>query len=509
MEAAVQPMNRTFAGHPPGLVVLFFAEACERFSYYGMRALLIFYLIQEFLFSDSQAYGLLAAYGAMVYFMPVIGGYIADQFIGFKRAVVFGAILLCIGHGLMAVERQFVSAAVAEQSLFFALAFIVMGVGFLKSSISNMVGQLYGPEDSRRDQGFTIFYMGINLGAFVASLACGYIGTNWGWAYGFGLAGVLMVVGLGVFLLGSNALRGIGEPEHTERLKKRLWSIPIPVFVYAGGIAMVVLVRYLLQEDFIVQIMLWVITGVATIGLLIWVGKTHREELGRTFGVFVLIGVSVVFWALFEQFFLSVKLFVDRNVILDIGLWFTPEAAQVESLNPLFIIFFAPFTAMLWQKLAKHGLDPSTPMKFAIALLLSGGSLLLLMAASYDANEAAQISLYWVVAAFWIITVGELCLSPIGLSMVTRFSIPAIMGVMMGVWFLGSSVGTLLSGELARLSSVDQTDGGGIDPMVSLAIYQEAFTIYGIIGIVAGVALLVFVPKLKKLLRLNHTVAGE
>ena len=499
----------TFLGHPRGLFVLFLAEACERFSFYGMRALLLFYLVEHFLFADDSSYEIWAVYGAMVYFMPVVGGFLADRYLGFKRAVIFGAILLCVGHSLMAIEGSpaylaegvVVRDPIGLNAMFFALSSIVLGVGFLKSAISNLVGQLYEQNDPRRDQGFTIFYMGINLGALIATIVCGYLGRTYGWAYGFGLAGIVMLLGLVVFVLGQKHFVGLGGVPRPHLDNQRIFGLTRCWWVYVSAIFMVIVTRYLLEYHQSVQYVLMILSVVSVVGLLTWVWlKRTTEELQRIVVVLLLIVVSPIFWSLFEQFSSSMKLFVDRN--MDLTFWFFEiDAAQIDFMNPLFIICLAPLFAMLWDCLSKRGSEPSTPMKFALAILQAGLGAMVLGIGCLFADDSANVAFLWLVLTFLLFTTGELCISPVGLSMVTRFTMTEILGVMMGIWFLAASVGSLFAGWLAKLASVERVAGQDLNPVDTLPVYQEAFFIYGTIGVVAGLVLMLLVPTARNYLR--------
>lgn len=498
----------TLLGQPRGLFVLFLAEGCERFSYYGMRALLALYLVQHFLFEDSQSFEIYAAYGAMVYFMPIVGGFIADRYLGFRRAVIYGAVLLCIGHALMAFEGEaativdgvVVRDVLAMDVMFLALSFIIVGVGFLKPSISNIVGQLYAEDDPRRDQGFTIFYMGINLGAFTATIVCGYLGEVYGWSYGFGLAGIVMLLGLGVFLRGQNLFGDAGHSPSHDKLKAKVVGVQTEWLIYALGILLTVVSWALLQFRLAADLLLYTVSIAGVLGVFIYTKlKCTKDQLHRMTVVLYLIVVSTVFWALFEQAGSSIKLFADRNVDLDV-LGFSVKASQVDALNPCFVILFAPLFAGLWQFLSSRGWEPSTPMKFALGIVQAGLAALMIAFGTELADSSAQVAFIWVVLAFFFFTTGELCLSPVGLSMVTRYSVPEVMGVMMGVWFVASSVGTLLSGVLAKLAAIDGARDQVIDAAVSLPIYQSAFYVYGLIGVGTGVVLLLIAPFVRRFL---------
>jgi POT family proton-dependent oligopeptide transporter len=333
-------MNTTsdFLGHPKGLFVCFATEMWERFSYYGMRALLILYLTKHWEFSDATSYLIYGAYTSLVYIMPVFGGMLADQILGSKKAVTYGAILLVLGHTGMAIESN-------QQIFYLSLALIVSGVGFLKPNISTMVGSLYAEGDPRRDSGFTIFYMGINIGAFSASLLCGYLGETYGWAYGFGAAGVGMLLGLIIFLWGQKYLQGLAEPP-SEKYKETSMGISYEYWAYISGIFMVLGSWFLVQNQEVVGTLLG---GFGAICIAIWLMyalfKCSPEERDRLIVVGILILFSLIFWALFEQAGSSLNILTDRGVDRSIFGWVVP-ASMFQSLNAGFIFTLAPFFAI-------------------------------------------------------------------------------------------------------------------------------------------------------------------
>ncbi len=501
-------MRTTFLGHPVGLIVLFITESCERFSYYGMRAILVLYLIDHFLFKESTAFEIVASYGAMVYFMPVIGGFIADRWLGFRKAVIFGAVLLCVGHILMAfegtggtvVDGEIVRDQFALGSTFLAMSFIIVGVGFLKACISNMVGLLYIDNDSKRDQGFTIFYFGINFGAMLAILACGYVGQEFGWGYGFGLAGILMLIGLTVFLAGRETLQGVGEPRDPINLKSSVVGIRKEWLIYAGGVSATLFTAYLLQSRDLTKVILYTVGLVALAGVLIYAQRTcTKEQLRRMWVMLYLIVVSVVFWGLFEQAAHSLKGFASRNLDPEfLGFSFNP--GQIESLNPAFILMFSPMFVWLWYVLGRNRIEPSRPMKFGIGIILCGIGYAMFLFGCMTANAEFQVAMIWVVLGFLFITLGELCLSPVGLSMITRYSPVEMVGVMMGIWFLASSVASLFGGQLAQVAAIDEELGTTIPAIESLAVYENAFGIFTGLGIGVGVLVALSAIWLKRFL---------
>ncbi|TDJ63741.1 MAG: MFS transporter [Proteobacteria bacterium] len=503
MNTLIEDSPKEFFGHPRGLYILFFAEMWERFSYYGMRSLLIFYLTQHLLFGDAEAFGIVATYGALVYLMPVIGGIVADRYIGFRKAVIFGAVLLCIGHFGMVFEGEpatRVGEAVYRnagylQGFYFSLAFIIMGVGFLKPSISNMVGQLYGENDPRRDGGFTIFYMGINLGAMLASLVAGYLGQTYGWAYGFGLAGIGMVAGLITFVKGQHWLGEAGVPPNPARLAEPfLAGFSREKIIYFCGLLGVIVAWQLMQHREGVGILLIATAAIAVVGI-IWysIAKCTPVERDRMLVVLYLTTVSVVFWSFFEQAGSSISLFTERNInkeILGVNL----TSAQFHFFNPAFIILLAPFFSWLWVALFNRGLEPSTPAKFGLGVLQMGMGFAVLVYGISTASAEGIVPAYWIVGAYFLFTTGELCLSPVGLSMVTRLSVTRVLGLMMGVWFLSASLSSYVAGIIAAAASIHSTDGGNFDRTAALVVYSETFGMLAKIAIGVGLLVMLLAP---------------
>ena len=504
-------------GHPTGLVVLFITEACERFSYYGMRAILVFYLVDHFLFQESVAFEIVAAYGAMVYFMPVIGGFIADRWLGFRKAVIFGAVLLCVGHILMAfegtggsvVDGEVVRDQFALVSTYLAMSFIIVGVGFLKACISNMVGLLYEDNDSKRDQGFTIFYFGINLGAMIAIMLCGYVGAEFGWGYGFGLAGIMMLIGLMVFLRGRETLQGVGEPRDPTDLRSTFVGVRKEWLIYAGGVIATLFTAYLLQSRDLTKILLYSVGMVALVGVLVYAWFTcTKEQIQRMWVMLYLIVVSVVFWGLFEQAAHSLKGFASRNLDPEfLGIAF--KATQIEALNPAFILAFAPVFVWIWSVLGRRHIEPSRPMKFGIGTILCGVGYAMFLLGCLTANAEFQVAMIWVILGFLFITLGELCLSPVGLSMITRYSPVEMVGVMMGIWFLASSVASLFGGTLSQLAAIDVAPGEAVAAADSLVVYTNAFEIFTALGIGVGVLVGLSAIWLKKYLPEGQATSDE
>ncbi len=502
-----------FLGHPRGLYVCFATEMWERFSFYGMKYLLLLYLTKYHLFTDAMGLDVLGGYAALVYAMPVIGGLLADRYLGMRKAVVFGGLCLVLGHLGMAFEGQAASMEQGQvvrddfalQVFYFSLALIVVGVGFLKPNISTIVGQLYGEDDPRRDSGFTIFYMGINIGSFTATLLCGYLGETYGWAYGFGAAGIGMLFGLITFLRGQKYLHGHAEPHEPELLKQPgLGPLNKELTIYLGALVAVFAVWQMLQFHAVVEITLNTL-ALAVLAGLTWflTQRCNKVERERMFVLIVLTMSTVVFWALFEQSAASMTLYADR--VLDrnlLGVELT--AAQFGSMNAFFIFTFAPVFAWLWTTLARHNLEPTTPVKFALGIAQAGLGFGALVLGATMPDESGRVAAIWLVLAYMLHTTGELCLSPVGLSAVTKLAVPSVVGVMMGAWFLATAYSEFVAAQIAKLAAVP-TEGGAIaDVSAALASYTALFNDLMWVGLAVGGIVLLLSPFLKKLMHGVH-----
>ena len=473
-----------FAGHPKGLYMLFFAEMWERFSYYGMRALLIFYLTQHWLFNDSKSNLIYGAYTSLVYITPVLGGYLADRYLGQRKAVLFGGILLAIGHSLMAVEGVGGQSDPTINVFWAALAFIIVGSGFLKANISVMVGQLYKLTDVRRDGAYTIFYMGINLGAAIGTILVGYLGQTIGWGYGFGLAGIGMLAGLVVFVLGKKALRGAGEAPAALSKSKEM-------SLYAIGLGAVAVIWALVQYQDVIQTLL-IVSGVSLLGYVLFESfKLEKEPRERMFAILFLIALNPLFWGLFEQAGGSMNLFTDRFVDRA-GV----PASIFPSINPIYIILLAPMFAALWVALGKRGLEPSAPAKFGLALAQMGLANLVLVWGAEAFGVAAMTPVIFVFLYYLLATTGELCLSPVGLSAMNRLAPSYLASLIMGAWFYMTAVGNFVAGKIGEATG---GHGGEMSKEKLLDIYQ----MFGWISIGAAVAVLALSPIVKKWMHLD------
>jgi len=473
-----------FAGHPKGLYMLFFAEMWERFSYYGMRALLIFYLTKHWLFADDKANLIYGAYTSLVYITPVLGGYLADRYLGQRRAVLFGGVLLAFGHLLMAVEGTGGQQDATINVFWLALAFIIVGSGFLKANISVMVGQLYNLTDIRRDGAYTIFYMGINVGAAIGTILVGYLGETLGWGYGFGLAGIGMVAGLIVFVLGKKALNGAGEaPRPLARSKE--------FTLYGVGIAAVAVIWALVQYQDVIQTLL-AVSGIALLGYVLYESfKLPKEPRERMFAILFLISLNPLFWGLFEQAGGSMNLFTDRFV--DRG---AVPASIFQSINPIFIMLMAPVFAGLWVWLGRRKAEPSAPAKFGLALAQMGIANLVLVYGAEALGVAAMTPVILVFAYYFFATTAELCLSPVGLSAMNRLAPKFLASLIMGAWFYMTAVGNFVAGKIGEAT-------GGHDGEMSKQGLLDVYELFGWVSIGVAVVVLALSPIVKRWMHLD------
>ncbi len=569
----------TWFGHPRQLARLFTTEMWERFGFYGMRALLTLYLTQHFLFGDRQATGLYGGYTALVYLTPLIGGYLADQYLGSKRAVKFGAVLMAIGYftlcfggetarpfatidgeryevaiekNVAGVETRYVidgaqrlaikgnddgtvallgaggqpARVVAkggfqsdgERSPFhvtlmlLALCMVSVGNGFFKPNISTMVGELYPAGDRRRDTGFTIFYMGINIGSTLSQLLCPLLATMVGWWAGFGLAAVGMLASWSLIQFDGGRLNGYGEPPLRTGQPDRAMGIyaaaliGVPIFyllftnlmnapdpVAGAGITGYVLALPLMGK------LLFGTFLIAVPGILIWSWKNgSRPEFQMMLAAMILIVFNVVFWTLFEQAGSSLTLYADRNTDLSVFGLFSLSAGQTQFFNAFFIVVFAPIMAAMWTTLAAAGREPSIPVKFAIALILVGLGFLFLVFGGRFASPDFKVAIWWLAGLYLIHSVAELCISPVGLSMVTKLSIARVVGLMMGVWFLSVSVAQYVAGIVAQVASVETVGGQVTNLKVSLDTYNGVFWTIGLVAIGVGIVLMALSPLIRR-----------
>ncbi|WP_066805053.1 peptide MFS transporter [Sphingomonas asaccharolytica] len=573
----------TWFGHPKPLFWLFGTEMWERFGFYGMRALLTLYLTKHFILGDRASTGLYGGYTALVYLTPLVGGLLADQYLGSKRAVRFGALMMAVGYftlafggqpakpyqvidgkkyevvvtnfrdaptsdakearyivdngqkltmrgnddgsmSLLAADgkevRKLAKGSFAEEAerspfltmiLLCALSLVSVGNGFFKPNISTMVGELYEQGDRRRDAGFTIFYMGINTGSILGQFLCAIFADSFGWPFGLGLAGVAMVISFFMISYHGGRLDAYGNPPPREGPDRAMLiyalsivAVPVVYFLFVnlmqaeepaagsgfiGYLASLPLTGKLLFGTFIISVP----------GILIWsFVKGSRKEGEMMVAAMVLIVFNVVFWTLFEQAGSSLTLFADRNTDRTvIGDW-VMSAPQTQNFNPISIVLLAPVMSALWGWLARRGWEPSIPIKFAGALMGVGAGFLFLVWGSTFADSSFKVGLWWLAGLYVIHSIAELCISPVGLSMITKLSIARVVGLMMGVWFLSISVAQYVAGLVAQFASVDTVGGQVTNLKVSLDIYTHTFTMIALIAIGLGVLLLLLSWPLKK-----------
>ena len=485
----------TFLGHPKGLFVLFFAEMWERFSYYGMRALLIFYLTKHWLFSDGESGVIYGAYTALVYITPVLGGYLADRWLGQRKAVLYGAVLLTFGHFMMGFEGNGGQDPTSLNIFWLALAFIIVGSGFLKANISVIVGQLYPRTDVRRDGAYTIFYMGINLGAALGSLLCGYLGEVYGWAYGFGAAGFGMLLGLIVFVVFKPLLLGRGEPENPALLEEKKFGLKFEWLLYLVGLLAVVVCWWMVQNQALVGTLLGV-AGALLIAYVIGTAviKLAPEDRDRIFAAMFLIMGSILFWALFEQAGSSLNLFTDRYV--DRG---GVPASVFQSVNAIYIVLLAPLFAGLWTWLGRRNMEPSAPVKFGLAMLQLGLGFFILKWGAEAVGMGNATPVLFIFLIYLFHTTGELCLSPVGLSAMNRLAPAHMASLIMGTWFFASATGNFAAGLIASATGSEKASGEGAGKALVLDVYSTI----GLWAVGFGVLVIVVSPLIKKLMHLD------
>ncbi len=575
---------------PKGLHIIFFTEMWERFSYYGMRTILFVYMTQHFLFSDEAASGQYGSYTSLVYLLPLIGGMLADRYLGTTKAVAFGALLLVAGHLTMAIEQEparnvlvyegqrYDIASEGRQdkrqawvviegqryefgpaeggmeikgyagsptlpnilpidnpeteavdgyqmlvegqqpfymnAFFLALSLIIMGVGFLKANLATQVGQLYTKDDPRRDGGFSLYYYGINLGAFWAQVGCAWLGAEMGWAWGFGAAGVGMLLGWLVFVRrrilffmpGPAQLPAeLGLPPNPALLKKPLigpinreWLIYIVALVSVG------LVWLLVQREPIVNMALS-IASFAMLAFFVYymITKATLAETGKLILAIILVLASVVFFTLFELAGSALAQFSERSSQLCIA-GNCVTSGQTQSFNGAFILIFAPIFAAMWTWLGRHKRDPGDAFKFALGLIQVGAGFLVLVWGIQFADEAFKVPLIFLILLYLLHTTGELFLSPVGLSAMTKLTPAPIAATMMATWYLGSSIAQAVQAQITKLTAQETVGGQVLDPELALKTYGEVFTNVGLWGIGIGIGLGIASPFLNKLQHLGE-----
>ena len=459
MTPELRPGDTRFFGHPRGLATLFFTEMWERFSYYGMRAILMLYMVDKVAhgglgFGDDKAGAVYALYVSMVYLLCLGGGWVADRITGQRRAVLIGGIFISVG--------EFCLVAPAQISFYAGLCFLMMGTGLLKGNVSTIVGQLYAKNDGRRDSGFSLFYMGINLGALISPIFCGYVGEKISWRLGFGVAGVGMLLGLAQYLWGSRYLGAAGlHPASTgsaakDRIQKRNAGLAVGAFL--GVFALLGILGATGVIEFTATAVAdgegWVLLAisVAVFSWMIGSGGWSHQERKRSTAILVLFCASALFWASFEQAGSSLNLFAERNTNRMILGWEFP-AGWFQTVQPVFVVALAPVFAWMWLALNRRHLEPSSPAKFTLGLVWAGLAFAVLVPAAKMTEHGAQVGIWWLNATYLLQSLGELSLSPIGLSAMTKLAPDRAQGFVMGIWFLSTSIGNWLAGRAVSLEA--------------------------------------------------------
>lgn len=493
-------MSEVKHGHPDGLMTLFFSEMWERFCYYGMRVLLTLFLVKSLMKGDAEASLIYGAYTGLVYAAPILGGRMADQFLGYRFAVMLGAILMAIGEFLILGGNDFF--------LLVGMGALIVGNGYFKANISTIVGKLYEDDDPRRDSGFTIFYIGINIGALLATTLVAYVGETYGFEKGFGLAGLGMLTGLLIFWTGRKNYAAASGLEITEAGKKKVLGPINMAWAISFGSLLLIPLCYILisQNELLDYILLALFVYVAW--NLISSGAAADKEQGtkvwkdRMIALIIFMLINITFWACFEQAGTSLTLFADRNVDREIMGWLMP-ASMTQFFNPFFIIVFGSIFSVMWVKLANIGKNPSIPLKFAFGIIQLAAGFLITQVGLMFVNDAFQVPLLTLFFLYLLHTTGELFLSPIGLSMVTKLSPKNIAATAMGGWFLSFAIANYVGGKIATLTGGHGMDGEAISVSEGLDKYISVFSTIGVV--LLGIALIIIVAN-KPLQKLMHGV---
>ncbi|MBS9525070.1 oligopeptide:H+ symporter [Litoribacter alkaliphilus] len=511
-------------GHPKGLFYLFFAELWERFSFYGMRALLMLYMVNEIFQAlanrDAVSAVIYSAYGSLVYASPVIGGKISDSYLGFRKSIMLGGLLMSVGHFVLAIENNV--------AFFLALALIVVGNGFFKPNISTFVGSLYRATDPRKDSGFTIFYMGINIGAAASPILCGLLATYYGWHYGFGLAGVGMLLGL--FFFWNGMRKGVfmdkGLPPNPEKLKEKVMGIPLGTLIPILAVLAVPFIAFLISsynyigggntflgEVTIVNVLFYGIS----LAILVYLGyeiyRASAAERGKLFVAILLTIFMTLFWGFHELSGSVITLFADRNVILpNISFGWLPfvegnwsiGAAETNAINPIFIILLSIPVSKMWTGLDKAKLNPRTPYKFSFGLGLMAVGFYILGFSRVFADAQGYVPFIYLILMYLLISSGELFMSPVGLSKITSLSPARLVAFMMGVWFLSSAYAFQIVGFIAKQLSVENTEGRATAGLATLDVYADGFVLIAQYAMAGAVIVLILSPFMNKWMKEVH-----
>jgi POT family proton-dependent oligopeptide transporter len=495
-------MEVSKTSHPSGLYTLFATEFWERFSYYGMRALLVLYLTASFAdggfgMERAAALEIYAVFTGLVYLTPILGGLLADKFLGQRKAIFIGGVVMALGQFTLASSVSFDISGNVEMReflLYCGLGLLIVGNGFFKPNISTMVGGLYDTDDPRKDSAFTIFYMGINLGAFLSPFVAGGLGEKIGWQYGYISAGMGMIISLVWFYWRRVSLLTVGLPPNRESTQFSLIYKDLLDIVYYSIASVVLVVGFVKLIDVITEstldVVIWVAAVAGALYLLysIFTGTEGKTQWSRVMVIVVLAIFNVIFWSGFEQAGGTFNLFAEQNTNRIIFGWDVP-ASWFQALNPVFIVMLAPLFSMFWIALAQMGKNPRTPYKFSIGLLLLGLGFILMTGAQNSADAGMLVSPLWLIGVYFLHTAGELCLSPVGLSMITKLSPPKIVSAMMGLWMGSIALGNYLAGTMEAI------------------LHKYDFQLYPFIAaeaIIASFALLILSPFLSKMMKGIH-----
>lgn len=473
---------------PKGLYLLFFTEMWERFGFYTLQTIIILYMTKALMMPDAQANLLYAASSSLLYLTPMIGGYLADRYLGFQRSITIGGILFIIAYLICAMPQK--------SAFFLGLSLLICANGFFKPNVSAIVGELYQPNDPRRDGGFTLFYMGINIGALIPPLIAGALVTKYGWHSGFIVAALGMAIGQVIFMLGKKVLGNAGlyprQSEKPQPLNKKFYALLFSgVAIFIG----------LCQLAFIHPEGTSYIVAVASVVVLLvtafFLMKEPLQQRKRMFASLILIFISIGFWSLYNQGFTSLMLFADRNMIHSI--WGIPlDAEATQFFNSFFIIALSPILSRLWIRMDQSGFNPSVQKKFALGIVfMSLGYLFLAFGAQYFGTENGLTSPWWLVGSYLLQTVGELLVSPIGLAMITVLCPKRLVGMMMGVWFFAQAASFAVGGFLANIAALPEH----VSAAASLPIYSHAFTIYGLIALGMAAVSFALLPLINRMVR--------
>ncbi|WP_207420441.1 peptide MFS transporter [Desertivirga brevis] len=508
-ELTLEEIQNFKGSYPPQLWYLFFSEMWERFCFYGMRGMLTYFMAHELLMNEEKANLQYGATQAFVYAFTFIGGLFADKILGFRRSLFWGGLLMIVGSGILAFDPH--------QFFFLGISFTVVGTGFFKPNISTMVGSLYKPGDSRRDAGFSLFYAGINIGALIGGYACIAIGKEYSWNLAFGLAGIVMTISLLTFLYTQKTLGPIGLPPSAEETLKPMIAESIggnvsttpsavgqkakpwlTYLVYLGSLAVIPLIMVMVAQTQYTDWFMYTI-GPATLLYLVYeMTKYGKAERNKLLAALFFILFSIFFWAFFEQSGGSLSLFAANNLSNKLLGVFTLDPNGVNNAaNSLFVIIFAGVLGMIWVKLARKNKEPNTVVKFGLGFIFLAGAFFMFYATRFFANAEGVASLDVFTLAYFIISIGELCLSPIGLSAMTKLSPPKLQGVMMGMWFLASAYGQYVAGIIgAGIAQGNQNDS----LVQKLFTYTEGYKQLGLYALVAGIVMIAVSPAIKKLM---------